>query len=177
MTIKQTGCWPPDLSRTLFVSWLDNHDDVIKWKYFPRYWPLCGEFTGHRWIPLTKASGAELWFFLISAWINGWVNNREVGDMKRHRTNYDVTVIWYLCHMMWLICQHSNSRVDIAIADGLVLIWHQDIYIHPGDVVRSTYRQVSNIKRILVGNNIVDHSDVFGASPVGAAPSTSSFST
>ena len=24
---------------------------------------LCGEFTGHRWIPLTKASDAELWFF------------------------------------------------------------------------------------------------------------------
>ena len=23
-----------------------NHDDVIKWKTFPRNWPLCGEFTG-----------------------------------------------------------------------------------------------------------------------------------
>ena len=28
--------------------------------------PLCGEFTGHRWIPCTKASGAELWCFLWS---------------------------------------------------------------------------------------------------------------
>ena len=26
--------------------------------------PLCKEFTGHRWIPLTKASDAELWCFL-----------------------------------------------------------------------------------------------------------------
>ena len=44
-----------------------------------------------------------------------------------------------------------------------------DIYI---------YRQVSNIiRRTLVGNKIVDHSDVVGASPVGAAPTTSSFST
>ena len=42
---------------------------------------------------------------------------------------------------------------------------------------KKTYRQVSNIKRTLVGNNIVDHSDVVGASPVGAAPTTSSFST
>ena len=25
--------------------------------------PLCGEFTGHRWIPLTKAFDAELWCF------------------------------------------------------------------------------------------------------------------
>ena len=40
-----------------------------------------------------------------------------------------------------------------------------------------TYRQVSNIRRILVSNAIVDHSDVVGASPVGAAPTTSSFST
>ena len=39
------------------------------------------------------------------------------------------------------------------------------------------YRKVSNIRRTLVGNKIVDHSDVFGASPVGAAPTTSSFST
>ena len=28
---------------------------------------LCGEFTGHRWIPLTKASYTELWCFLWSA--------------------------------------------------------------------------------------------------------------
>ena len=29
--------------------------------------PLCGEFTGHRWIPHTKANDAELWCFLWSA--------------------------------------------------------------------------------------------------------------
>ena len=39
------------------------------------------------------------------------------------------------------------------------------------------YHQVSNIRRTLVSNKIVDHSDVVGASPVGAAPTTSSFST
>ena len=41
----------------------------------------------------------------------------------------------------------------------------------------NAYHQVSNIRRTLVGNKIVDHSDVVGASPVGAAPTTSSFST
>ena len=40
-----------------------------------------------------------------------------------------------------------------------------------------TYRQVSNIRCTLVGNKIVDNSDVVGASPVGAAPTTSSLST
>ena len=39
------------------------------------------------------------------------------------------------------------------------------------------YRKTSNISRTLVGNNIIDHSDVVGASPVGAAPTTSSLST
>ena len=39
------------------------------------------------------------------------------------------------------------------------------------------YLQTSNINRTLVGNKIVDHSDVVGASPGCAAPTTSSFST
>ena len=38
-------------------------------------------------------------------------------------------------------------------------------------------RQICNIRLTFVGNRIVDHSDVVGASPVGAAPTTSSFST
>ena len=44
-----------------------RHDDVIKWKHFPCYWPFVWEFTGHRWIPLTKASDAGLWCFLWPA--------------------------------------------------------------------------------------------------------------
>ena len=44
--------------------------------------PSCGKFTGHRRIPLTKASDPQLWgFSLICAWINRWVNNREAGDL------------------------------------------------------------------------------------------------
>ena len=60
--------------------------------------PLWGEFAGHRRIPLTKAltraSDAELWCFLWSALeTNGWVNNRDAGELRRHRTHYDVTVM------------------------------------------------------------------------------------
>ena len=54
---------------------------------------LCGEFTGHRWIPYTKASDAELWYFLWSAQINGWVNNGEAGDLRHHRAHYDITIM------------------------------------------------------------------------------------
>ena len=40
--------------------------------------PLCGEFTRHRWIPLTKTSDAGLWcFFFFCAWANAWINNRD----------------------------------------------------------------------------------------------------
>ena len=40
-----------------------------------------------------------------------------------------------------------------------------------------SYCQTPNISHTLVGNKIIDHSDVVGASPAGAAPITSSFST
>ena len=57
--------------------------------------PFWGEFTSHRWIPLTKASDAELWCFLWSApWINAWVNNPEAGNLRRHRAHYDVTITY-----------------------------------------------------------------------------------
>ena len=56
--------------------------------------PLCGEFSGHRWIPLIKASDVELLYSLWSVpCINGWVNNREAGDLRRHRAHYGVIVM------------------------------------------------------------------------------------
>ena len=59
-----------------------NHDDVIKWKH-------C-----HRCIPHTKGQWrGALMFTLISARINGWVNNRGASDLRRHRTHYDVTAM------------------------------------------------------------------------------------
>ena len=69
-------------------------DDVIKWKHFPRNWPFVRGIHRSRWIPHTKASDAELWCFsLICVWINGWVNNREAGDLRRDRGHYDVIVM------------------------------------------------------------------------------------
>ena len=56
---------------------------------------LCGEFTGPRLIPRTEANDAEfLMFSLIWAQINGWVNNGEAADMRRHRAHHDVTIMW-----------------------------------------------------------------------------------
>ena len=70
------------------------HDDVNKWKKILVTGPLCGEFTGERWIPLTQASDTELWCFLGSApQKHSWVNNRDAGDLTCHRAHYDVTVM------------------------------------------------------------------------------------
>ena len=64
--------------------------------------PFCGEFTFHRWIPLTKAGDAELWCILRSApWINGWVNYREACNLRRHRFHYGVIVMLSLSQYQW----------------------------------------------------------------------------
>ena len=54
--------------------------------------PLCREFIGQQWIPLTKASDVEFWWvFLSVSWINGWVNSGEAGDLRH--AHYDVIVM------------------------------------------------------------------------------------
>ena len=70
------------------------HDDVIKLKRFPRYWLFVWGF--HRSpvnSPHKRQWRRALMFSLICAWIYGWVNNGEAGDLRRHRAHYDVTVM------------------------------------------------------------------------------------
>ena len=54
----------------------DNHDDVIKWKHFPRYWPLCGEFTGPGEFPAQRPVTRCFDVCFDLCLNNGWVNNR-----------------------------------------------------------------------------------------------------
>ena len=71
------------------------HDDVIKWKHFPCYWPFV---RGIHRSPVNSPHKGQwhgaLMFILICAWINGWVNNGEAGDLRRYRIHYDVTVMY-----------------------------------------------------------------------------------
>ena len=70
------------------------YDDVIKWKHFPRYWPFVRGI--HRSPVNTPHKGqwrGALMFSLICARINGWVNYREAGDLRRYRAHYDVIVM------------------------------------------------------------------------------------
>ena len=72
---------------------------------------FCAEFTGHRWIPLTKASDAELWSFLwsICTRINDWVNNREAGDLRRQWAHYDVIVMSFA----YIYSQFSHKNIHL----------------------------------------------------------------
>ena len=50
--------------------------------------------AGNAPITRTKASDAELrCFFMICVWIDGWVNNREAGNLRRYRAHYEVIVM------------------------------------------------------------------------------------
>ena len=70
-------------------------------------------------------------------------------------------------------CVHSWN----AICYKSPLIWHAFVCGGGDKCAKWNYRKTSNIRRILEGDKFLDHSDVVGASPVGAAPTTSSFST
>ena len=85
--------WYLDLEPTLWIAGLLpfsnkpcnllGDDDVIKWKHFPRYRPFVRGIRRSPANSLAKVSHVELWVFRWSApWINGWVNNRQAGDLS-----------------------------------------------------------------------------------------------
>ena len=93
------------------------HDDVIKWKHFPRNWPFVWGI--HR-SPVNSPHKGQwrgaLMFSLIWARINAWVNNRGAGDLRRHRAHYDfivmvtVTVISKKC---WYFMTHPGEHPSV----------------------------------------------------------------
>ena len=89
------------------------HDDVIKWKHFPRNWPFVREI--HRSpvnFPHKGQWRGALMFSLIYAWINDWVNNREAGDLRRQHGHYDVIVMddkSTVVQVMAWCCQATNQ--------------------------------------------------------------------
>ena len=105
--------------------------------------PWCGEFTGHGWIPRTKASHAKLWCFVWSApWINGWVNTREAGDLSHHRALYDVIVMlitawkWFETPIISLLPKFNqwvglvfawcaSRQTDQFCLDEILFIWYK----------------------------------------------------
>ena len=100
------GCWCPGDVR-IQCHGIDLNDDVIKWKHFPRYWAFVRRI--HR-SPVNSPHKGQwrgaFMFSLICVWINGWVNNREAGDLIRYRAHYDVIVMG----LPWIILSQHGKR-------------------------------------------------------------------
>ena len=102
-----------------------NHDDVIKWKDFPRYWPFVrGKWPAPENSPHKGQWRRALMFSLISARINRRVNNREAGDLRRNRAHYDVI-------LMMCSTKHQNARLWNVLKRSFILYWN-------GSLVRIT---------------------------------------
>ena len=71
------------------------------WRYqMKHYSALLAIYAGNHRSPMNSPHKGQwrgaLMFSLICAWINGWINNREAGDMRRHHVHCDVIVITYI---------------------------------------------------------------------------------
>ena len=105
---------------------MHDHDDVIKWKHFPRYWAF---MRGIHRSPVNSPHKGQwrgaLMFSLICVWINGWVNNREPVDLRRYRVHYDVTVmIAWKIYIKSHVCRQRFPDINqqgFKTSDWLVL--------------------------------------------------------
>ena len=73
---------------------------------------LCGEFTGDRWIPLTKASDAELWCFLdlrpnkrLSKQLWGWWFETSSCPLWRHCNEKQGNQMYAFLNTFWTQCE------------------------------------------------------------------------
>ena len=93
-----------------------NHDDVINWKHFPRHWTFV---RGIHRSPVNSPHKGQwrgaFMFSLICTRINGWVNNGEAGNLRRHRAHYDVIVM----SLTGLLCR---QRILKYYTSGLPLM-------------------------------------------------------
>ena len=108
-------CW--DYSPIIHDHWKriateQHHDDVIKWIHFLRCLPFV---RGIHRSPVNSPHKGQWRGALICARINGWVNNREAGDLRRHRAHYDVIV-------MMLDTTERNCQAAVTLENDMVLI-------------------------------------------------------
>ena len=99
------------------------HDDVIKWKHFPRYWPFV---RGIHRSPVNSPHKGQwrgaLMFSLMCARINSWVNNREAGDLRRYRHHYDVIVMQLFRNSQYCPNKPIQTVSNSCLVFGLWLI-------------------------------------------------------
>ena len=106
-----------------------------------------------------------------------WQGRRALSN---HVCAHSVISMWHLVclqHLARACSEQSRSTTVLPINHMIQMPQCLSGFVNHDYYVKFKYCKTSNIRCTLVGNKIVDHSDVVGASPVGAAPTTSSFST
>ena len=106
-----------------------KHDDVIKWKHFPRNWRFVWVILRSPVNFLHKGQwrGVSM-FSLICAWINGWVNTGDAGDLRRQRAHYDVIVMsWALWHLSEMLLNAPGKGKNGTIIVSPWDLWYQYI--------------------------------------------------
>ena len=99
MNRRLSGVWKTLMSSLMFshINKLNKHRSIYSTFEIPNkisYIYECGEFIGQRWIPRTKTSDAELWCFLWTALEQTVsINNRNAGNLRRHRAHNDAIVM------------------------------------------------------------------------------------
>ena len=117
VTVGNCACHNNNVTTTGAIS----HDDVIKWKHFPRHWPFVRGI--HRSSENFQHKGqwrGALTFSLISTCTKSWANNGDAGNLRRHRAHCDVIVMW---RQSW---HHNHARFSVKLPrkeHPLRLIW------------------------------------------------------
>ena len=132
-----------------------NHDDVIKTKDLPCYWPFVSRI--HR-SPVASPYRGEwrgtLIFSLICAWTNGCANNRDAGDLRRHRAHYDVTVMvntnslyrWIDNDVYWKYITLYKQMTIMKLTTMIMMIIMWGLYIY--NVISDMYIWCSKCQNV-----------------------------
>ena len=137
-----------------FVTWFETlacsrtlHDDVMKWKHFPRYWPFVREI--HR-SPVNSPHKGQwrgtLIFSLICTWINGWVNNCEARDLRCDRAHCDVIVMFLICEYLFHCYWYEKSNPYWTM-------WRNVCYEENNIIYMNGFLEKSTVIQIMLGHS------------------------
>ena len=131
---------------------LRKHDDVIKWKHFPRYWPFV---RGIHRSPVNSPHKGQwcgaLMFSLIYAWINDWVNNKQswgwwfetpTCSLWRHCNDCAILGMRWK-KLSWVTLWHTNLwyLCDVHTRVIMLHLFYQIICVHVQNFTRGPFYQ------------------------------------
>ena len=140
------------------------HDDVIKWKHCPRYWPFV---RGIHRSPVNSPHKGQwrgaLMFSLICVWINDWVNNREAGDLRRHLDHYDVSVMQHVIssYVQPLSCSRPFHKSYWKFAQSTAVILRCSVHNFKPNWQLSNKLWTNAIFRYLCSRCVLDGYPIF----------------